>query len=86
MRAVGVFIATTVAEIAGCYFVYLWMKKAALARLIERCRADASFYRGLKSAALRRRALFAPGAERAALKRLLLALPARARGAETDGG
>jgi len=42
-----------------------------LARLIERCRADASFYARLKSAVWRRRALFAPNAERAALKRLL---------------
>lgn len=48
----------------------------ALARLIERCRTDASFYRKLRGALLRRRALFAPGSERAALKRLLAGLPA----------
>jgi putative glycosyltransferase (TIGR04348 family) len=43
----------------------------ALARLIERCRTDASYYAGLKRAVLHRRRLFAPDAERAALKRLL---------------
>jgi len=43
----------------------------ALARLIERCRNDATFYRRIKRALLSRRALFAPNAERAALKRLL---------------
>ena len=48
----------------------------ALARLIERCRTDVSFYRLLRDAVLRRRPLFAPSAERAALKRLLHALPA----------
>ena len=48
----------------------------ALARLIERCRTDAAFYRKLRSAIRRRRALFAPAAERAALKRLLRNLPA----------
>ena len=47
---------------------------AALARLIERCRKDASFYRKLKSAVSRRSALFAPKAERAALERLLRAV------------
>ncbi len=46
----------------------------ALARLIERCRTDAAFYRKLRGAILRRRALFAPAAERAALKRLLKGL------------
>jgi len=51
----------------------------ALARLIERCRMDASFYKKLRGALLRRRALFAPGAERAALKRLLQGLPADSR-------
>jgi glycosyltransferase involved in cell wall biosynthesis len=48
----------------------------ALARLIERCRTDDSFYRKLRAAILRRRALFAPAAERAALKRLLRNLAA----------
>ncbi|MNC84466.1 Glycosyl transferases group 1 [compost metagenome] len=48
----------------------------ALARLIERCRTDAAFYRKLKSAVRRRSAQFAPAAERAALKRLLKGLPA----------
>lgn len=47
----------------------------ALARLIERCRADGAFYKRLKSAVSRRRALFAPAAERAALQRLLRNLP-----------
>ena len=42
-----------------------------LARLIERCRTDVSFYRKLKSAIARRRALFAPKAERSALARQL---------------
>jgi len=51
----------------------------ALARLIERCRTDESFYKKLRGALLRRRALFAPGAERAALKRLLQGLPADSR-------
>ena len=48
----------------------------ALARLIERSRADEIFYARLKRALLRRRKLFAPAAERAALKRLLQRLPA----------
>ena len=48
----------------------------ALARLIERCRTNASFYRRLRGAIRRRRALFAPDSERAALKRLLRGLPA----------
>jgi len=47
----------------------------ALARLIERCRTDASFYKRLRSRLLRRRALFAPSQERMALKRLLRNLP-----------
>lgn len=50
---------------------------AALARLIERCRSDASFYRKLRNGVLRRRAWFAPAAERAALEQLLRGLPAR---------
>lgn len=49
----------------------------ALARLIERCRNEPSFYQRLKCAVLRRRALFAPRAERAALKRVLQDLAAR---------
>jgi putative glycosyltransferase (TIGR04348 family) len=48
----------------------------ALARLIERCRTDASFYKRLRGRLLRRRALFAPPQERMALKRLLRNLPA----------
>ena len=44
---------------------------AGLARLIERCRTDASFYRKLRAAVARRRALFSPAAEKSALKRLL---------------
>jgi putative glycosyltransferase (TIGR04348 family) len=52
---------------------------AALARLIERCRADGSLYAKLKRALARRRALFAPEAERAALARLLRSVPAGAR-------
>jgi glycosyltransferase involved in cell wall biosynthesis len=47
----------------------------ALARLIERCRTDASFYKRLRGRLLRRRALFAPAAERLALKRVLRSLP-----------
>jgi glycosyltransferase involved in cell wall biosynthesis len=54
----------------------------ALARLIERCRKDASFYKKLHGALLRRRSQFAPEAERAALKRLLRALPADTRNAK----
>ncbi len=46
----------------------------ALARLIERCRTDAAFYRKLKGAILRRRSLFAPDAEKSALGRLLRGL------------
>ncbi|MNC93261.1 hypothetical protein D3C83_98450 [compost metagenome] len=46
----------------------------ALARLIERARNDAAFYRRLKSAVRRRRGLFAPSSERAALKRVLAGL------------
>ena len=42
-----------------------------LARLIERCRTEASFYRRLRSALMRRRSLFAPASERVALKQLL---------------
>jgi putative glycosyltransferase (TIGR04348 family) len=48
----------------------------ALARLLERCRTEPEFYRRLKSALVRRRALFAPASERAALKRLLAGLRA----------
>ena len=47
----------------------------ALARLIERCRTVAAFYKKLRNALSQRRALFAPSAERAALKRLIQALP-----------
>src|SRR5688572_28936763 len=47
----------------------------ALARLIERCIGDARYYRALRKAMLKRRALFEPRAERAALERLLRALP-----------
>jgi putative glycosyltransferase (TIGR04348 family) len=59
----------------------------ALARLIERCRIDASFYGRLRRALLRRRERFAPRAERAALKVALQGLrpaawPHAARGAE----
>jgi putative glycosyltransferase (TIGR04348 family) len=50
---------------------------AALARLIERCRTDASFYRKLRDGVLRRQEWFAPAAERAALGRLLRGLRAR---------
>ena len=46
----------------------------ALARLIERARTDAAFYRRLKAAVRRRRRLFAPASERAALKRALRGL------------
>jgi putative glycosyltransferase (TIGR04348 family) len=46
----------------------------ALARLIERCRTDAVFYKKLRSAILRRRGLFSPASERAALKRALSGL------------
>lgn len=56
----------------------------ALARLIERCRTDASFYKKLRGALLRRRPLFAPGAEQAALKRLLQGLPANSRRTKTN--
>jgi putative glycosyltransferase (TIGR04348 family) len=49
---------------------------AALARLIERCRSDASFYRQLRNGVLRRQAWFAPATERAALERLLRGLRA----------
>lgn len=48
----------------------------ALARLIERARTDAAFYKRLKDAVRRKRARFAPAEERAALKRLLQNLPA----------
>jgi putative glycosyltransferase (TIGR04348 family) len=48
-----------------------------LARLIERARIDAAFYKRLKSAVRRRRGLFSPTSERAALKRLLTGLPPR---------
>ena len=51
----------------------------ALARLIERARNDAAFYRRLKAAVRRRRRLFAPSAERAALRRALQGLRARGR-------
>ena len=46
----------------------------ALARLIERARNDAAFYRRLKSEVRRRSGRFAPASERAALKRLLSGL------------
>jgi putative glycosyltransferase (TIGR04348 family) len=46
----------------------------ALARLIERCRCDASFYKKLRRALLSRRGLFSPASERAALKRSLQGL------------
>lgn len=51
----------------------------ALARLIERCRTDPSFYRKLRDRVRQRRSSFAPAAERAALKRLLEGLRARAK-------
>ncbi|HEX9685399.1 MAG TPA: selenoneine biosynthesis selenosugar synthase SenB [Burkholderiales bacterium] len=51
----------------------------ALARLIERCRTDPSFYRKLRDRVRQRRSSFAPSAERAALKRLLEGLRARAK-------
>ena len=54
----------------------------ALARLIERCRMDAGFYKKLRGAFSRRRALFAPAAERAALKRALQGLSPGARRAK----
>lgn len=46
----------------------------ALARLIERCRSDSAFYRKLRSAILRRRALFAPSSEKSALRSVLRGL------------
>ena len=46
-----------------------------LARLIERCVVDKPFYRALRKALLKKRALFAPSAERSALKRMLRDLP-----------
>lgn len=46
----------------------------ALARLIERCRTDKTFYAKLKRAIARRRRLFSPPAERAALQRALSGL------------
>jgi glycosyltransferase involved in cell wall biosynthesis len=46
----------------------------ALARLIERARTNAAFYRRLKSGVRSRRRMFAPAAERAALKRALSGL------------
>jgi len=49
----------------------------ALARLIERCRTDASFYKRLRGMLLQRRGLFSPPQERMALQRLL-------RGLSTD--
>ena len=49
----------------------------ALARLIERARTDATFYKRLKSAVRRRRGLFSPASERAALKRALSGLKRR---------
>ena len=51
----------------------------ALARLIERCRNDRSFYRKLKSAVRSRRRLFAPDSERAALERAMRGLAPRRR-------
>lgn len=51
----------------------------ALARLIERCRTDASFYGRLRRALGRRRERFAPRAERAALAAALQGLPIAAR-------
>lgn len=51
----------------------------ALARLIDRCRTDASFYGALRRAVWRLRDQFAPAAERAALKAALRELPAVAR-------
>jgi hypothetical protein len=46
----------------------------ALAQLIDRAERDAAFYRALKAAVRRQRALFAPAAERLALKKLLQGL------------
>ena len=46
----------------------------ALARLIERCRTDAKFYRRLKSAVRRPQRRFSPASEKAALKRALSGL------------
>jgi len=55
----------------------------ALARLIERCRLDRSFYERLRAAVARRRATFAPASERSALRRVLQSLPTRVRGPGT---
>ena len=54
----------------------------ALARLIQRCRTDASFFARLKRAMRRRRAFFAPDAERTALKRVVDGLAREARQAK----
>jgi putative glycosyltransferase (TIGR04348 family) len=51
------------------------LDERALARLIERCRADGRFYMELRRALSGRRTLFAPQSERAALQRLLRGLP-----------
>ena len=48
----------------------------ALARLIERCGTDASFYKRLRGALRPRRALFAPSSEKSALKGLLKSMRA----------
>ena len=47
MRAVivfGLFIATAVAEITGCYFVYLWMRKAAPAWVLVPAAASLALF------------------------------------------
>jgi hypothetical protein len=49
----------------------------ALARLIERARTDAAFYKRLKSAVRQKSSRFAPASERAALKRALSGLQRR---------
>jgi len=54
----------------------------ALARLLERARADASFYSALKRATVKRAPLFAPAMERSALKRAVEGL-SRASGKTT---
>ena len=51
----------------------------ALGRLIERCRTDRAYYKKLRGALIRRRALFSPSAERTALKRALQGLKPASR-------
>ena len=44
IKTVGLFIATAIAEIAGCYLPYLWLKKGASAWLLAPAAASLALF------------------------------------------